>query len=91
MGHQIIKQPNDKYCVYSSITESVICWEATEEEILDYYADIAAKKSREATRELLDKVNKGDKPYYQFTLSWDDVKHTVPDTHFAWSLEKKNR
>lgn len=49
MGHQIIKQPNGKYAVWSSVVDQLIGWDQTKDQIIEYYADRAAKMAREET------------------------------------------
>jgi len=78
MGHQIIKQPNGNYSIYSSVTESIIGYEIPREEIIEYYKKEACKKAEKNTKELLDKIDAGDNPYYQFAETWEDVKKTIP-------------
>lgn len=75
MGNQIIKQPDGKYAIFSSFTDTIIFWDATEEEIVDYFAEKAAKQAREDSRRVLDHVAAGEtrKAYFQFAITWDDA------------------
>ena len=70
MGHQIIKQPNGNYSIYSSVTESLIGYEMSREEIIEYYKKEASKKSERNTKALLNKIDSGGNPYYQFAETW---------------------
>jgi len=75
MGRKLIKQPNNKYSIFSSIVDDFIVWNATEKEIIDFYVEeeierakkyIAAAQTTEAEfKELLDDIKKlhGDERY----------------------------
>lgn len=75
MGQQIIKQPDGKLAVFSSITDTFIVVDATPEEILDWRADEAAAQERERTQRELDAVLAGDprRVYYQSTRTWEEA------------------
>jgi hypothetical protein len=73
MGHQIVQQPDGKYAIWSSNTDGFIAVDATREEILDYYADRGAKRAREENEVVFEQLAKGEKPYYQFTKTWDQM------------------
>ncbi len=74
MGHQIIKQPDGKLCVFSSISDEIILADATAEELADWYAERAAEDARRETKRLTDMVLAGEKrPYFQFTMTYDEA------------------
>ena len=77
MGKQIIKQPDGKYCIMSSITDSIIGYDATREEIIESFRKEHLDKFETWTKkELLanmDKLDHGGKPYHQFTESFEDA------------------
>lgn len=75
MGQQIIRQPDGKLAVFSTITDSFIVVDATREEIIEWRAEEAAEQARERTevelKRVLDEGN--DRPYRQFTLTWEQA------------------
>lgn len=75
MGQQIIKQPDGKLAVFSSITDTFIVVDATPEEIIEWRAEEAAERAREQTRRELDKVLSGDSrgAYFQFAMTWEEA------------------
>jgi hypothetical protein len=75
MGQQIIKQPDGKLAVFSSVTDTFIVVDATPEELVEWRAEEAAERAREQTRRELDKVLAGDSrsAYFQFALTWDEA------------------
>lgn len=78
MSHQIIKQPNGRYSIYSSIVERIICYQMTKKEIKKYYKKEAIRKEKERVNDLLNRIESGKSPYYKYALSWEDVKKTIP-------------
>ncbi|MDX5569533.1 hypothetical protein PYK79_48440 [Streptomyces sp. ID05-04B] len=86
MGQQIIKQPDGRLAVFSSVVDAFVVVDATPEEILDWRAEEAAAKARESTQRELDAVLAGDprRVYFQFARSWEeaaamDRENSVPD------------
>lgn len=75
MGQQIIRQPDGRLAVFSSIVDAFIVVDATPEEILDWRAEEAAAKERERTQRELDAVLAGDprRVYFQFTRTWEEA------------------
>src|SRR5215469_13537330 len=81
MGHQIIRQPDGLYAVFSTFSDTWIVYDATREDLLDYYAGRAAKDARASASRTLDFVDEDPrKAYYQFTMTFEEanaksVKH----------------
>lgn len=76
MGHQIIKQPDGKLAVFSSFIDDWIIQDATPEELLDYYAEKAAKDARTSTQQVLDAVL-ADRPrdvYYRSAMTFEEAE-----------------
>lgn len=75
MGYQIIRQPDGEYAVFSSITDTIIVYDATAEEIVEWFAEAAADDARRSVRRLLGHVAAGEprKAYHQFAMTWDEA------------------
>ncbi len=74
MGQQIIKQPDGRLAVFSSAVDAFIVVDATPEELIEWRAEEASEKARERTRAEIERVLSGDpRPYYQFTLTWEEA------------------
>jgi len=74
MGHQIIKQPNGKYAVFSSIVDHFIMWDATPEAIIEDRVQEFREQTEKAVRETCRRLDEGDpKVYRQFTMTWDEA------------------
>lgn len=75
MGKQIIKQPDGKYAVFSSVTDTIIFWDATEEEVVQYFVDRVVEGTRRSVEKILTHVaaDKPRKAYYQFAMTWEEA------------------
>lgn len=74
MTEQIIRQPDGRLAVFSSVVDAFVVVDATPEELIDYRAEVAALKARERTRAEIDRVLSGQpRPYHQFTLTWEEA------------------
>jgi hypothetical protein len=74
VSEQIIRQPDGRLAVFSSVVEAFVVVDATPEEIIEYRAEEAARKARERTQAEIDRVLSGQpRPYHQFTLTWEEA------------------
>jgi DNA/RNA-binding domain of Phe-tRNA-synthetase-like protein len=72
MGRQIIRQPDGLYCVWSTIVDDIVVWDADREEIIEYFAERAAEEARDRALITVDLVDRGDRcAYAQFTIPWE--------------------
>lgn len=83
MGRQIIQQPDGLYAVFSSVVDCIIGYDYSAAELEDDFANEAAEQSRRHTRDVLKQLAAGEKPYRQFTMSWQEaveqhVEHADP-------------
>jgi len=82
MSKQIIPYGNPKkYLIYSSISDDIIVYDATDDEIIEYFAQEAAERAREQAMSVLEKLDNGTKPYFQFTKTIDEVFETIEMIH----------
>lgn len=78
MSHRYFTYNRDgtvRFGVWSTISESVICWDMTQEELEDYHVQRIAEKERDKVAEKTQQLSKGNNPYYGFMrdLPPDDV------------------
>ncbi|MFK0288329.1 hypothetical protein ACIQVL_48835 [Streptomyces sp. NPDC090499] len=75
MGQQIIKQPDGKLAVFSTVVDAFIVIDATPEEILDWRAEEAANEARRTAQRHLDHVlaDEPERSYFQFTMTWEEA------------------
>lgn len=75
MGNQIIRQPDGLFTVFSSNTETIVVYDATEDEVVEWFAERAAAEARRSAREKVTLVAAGDprQVYFQFAMTWDEA------------------
>jgi hypothetical protein len=75
MGTQIIQQPDGLFAVFSSDSDTIIVSDASSEEILAYFVDLAIQDTTRRVSRLLDHIRSGhpDQAYHQFALTWDEA------------------
>lgn len=77
MGHQIIKQPDGRLAIYSDGVDNGcwLRWDMSEEDVVEYYAERAAKSARESARRTVRHVVQDEprKAYYQFTMTFAEA------------------
>jgi hypothetical protein len=81
MGWQIIKQPNEKYCIFSSIVDNVVYFDGTPDQILNAFIESETANIRKRVIETINALDRGGKPYLQFTMSFDDMVSTIRQIH----------
>jgi len=75
VGNQIVKQPDGKYAIFSSITDTIVFWDATYDEIVQFFVDRAIEDTKRSVQKVLDHVAADEprKAYYQFTMTWEEA------------------
>ncbi|MEV1245122.1 hypothetical protein [Nonomuraea sp. NPDC049750] len=75
MGNQIIRQPSGKLAIFCSVTDTIIVWDSTEDEIVEWFAERAAEDARRDVRRLIEHVAAGNprKAYCQFSMTWEEA------------------
>jgi hypothetical protein len=81
MGRQIIKQPDGLYAVWSSVVDDFILIDATPEEIIADWVEEEEWRIREKVSKIVAQLDEGGKPYYQFTMSWQEAIETYEAIH----------
>jgi hypothetical protein len=81
MGHQIITQPDGKLAVYSSSVDAWILFNASPEELVEYYAERAAEDARRDVQRILGHVLAGEprEVYYQFAMTFEEADDLVAE------------
>jgi len=81
MSHQIIKQPNGLYAIYSSICDNFVFINATPDDIVECWLEEEKERIYIKIDKIIAKLEAGEKPYYQFTLTWDEACDSIKETH----------
>ena len=81
MGQQIIKQPNGKYALFSSIVNDFIMIEADPQDIIDEWVRQYKLDMEKSVAEIVTALKKNEKPYGEFTMPFDEAVKTVKQCH----------
>jgi excinuclease UvrABC ATPase subunit len=81
MGRQIIKQPNGKYCIFSSVVDNVTFYDMSVEDIIEEWVDEARKNITEKVESIVLKIENNENPYFQFTKSYDEMIEDIERNH----------
>jgi hypothetical protein len=75
MAHQIIRQPDGKLAVYSSVVGALVVTDATPQEVIDWKVSQVVEHVTDLMQRDLDLVLAGEarKVYYQFTMTWEEA------------------
>ena len=73
MGQQIIQQPNRLYAVWNSIADDLTLLDHTPEDIIQTWTERDDELNREKVLKIVEQLKRGEKPYYQFTRTWDEA------------------
>ncbi len=81
MGHQFIKQPNGKFAIWSSIVTDFIAFNCTREDVIEIETEDAVKEITARVNDKLDRVERGEQAYFQFTMSWQEALQRRDEQH----------
>ncbi len=74
---QIIKQPNGKYCVFSTVVDNITDYDMSIDDIVDKWTKQYREEIIEKINSIVTKLENDEKPYYQFTMSFDEMLETI--------------
>ena len=73
MGQQIIRQPNGKFAVFSTIVDSLVGADLTRKQLVERLDARAHADNVRHVREVTQMIAKGKPAYFQFTMTWDEA------------------
>lgn len=81
MARQIIKQPNGKFCIFSSICDNVTWYHMEEQDIVNAWVEEAKKDIEKNVKKIIQDLNEGKKPYYQNTIDYKEMIDIIDRVH----------
>lgn len=83
MGQQIIRQPDGRLAVFSTVTDGIVLYDATAQEVADYFAEEAATEARRRAKRLVEAVMAGDprKVYGDRAVTWAEALELHREGH----------
>lgn len=70
---QIVKQPDGRYCIWSTVSDRLILVDLGSDEVISFFAAEASERAREDTIRTLNRLDAGDPPGGQLATTWADV------------------
>lgn len=81
MGQQIVKQPDGLYAIFSSVVDDFIVIDATPQQLIDYWVGCERERLTKKVKETCAALDRGEKPYWQFTMTWDEANAFIAEVH----------
>ena len=81
MANQIIKQPNGRYAVWSTIIDDFICMDVDRDELIEMFVEKERRNITERVDRKLGMIADGQPAYRQFTKTFDDCVNIIRDCH----------
>ena len=74
MGYQVIKQPDGRYAIFSSYTDTWCESNADRDEVFDWFAERAKEESDRQMMRVMEAVDTDPRQaYYQFAMSFEEA------------------
>lgn len=87
MGRHVIKQPNNKYAIWSTIVDNFIMTDATREDYINFRIEEETERVKKDLTEIFDKVDKGDR-YHHTVHQWNEALSLLEEIHGRDELDK---
>ena len=83
MGHQIIKQPDKLYGIFSTHSDRWVAVDCVAEEAIDFFVQKAAREARERAYKAIQSVarDNASKVYAQFTKTFEEANAIHNESH----------
>lgn len=72
MGYGVIQQPDGKFCIASSYTDSMAMWDATEDEVMTFLLQDSLDSAYRSARQAIDRAT-GKLPPYPLVPSYEEA------------------
>jgi len=73
MSQQIIRQPDGRYAIWSTIVDGFLLLDATRDELIEAMLSNERDRVRIRVNDICDKLDTGANPYFQFTMTWEEA------------------
>jgi len=81
MGRQIVKQPDGRYAVWSTVVDGFVLTNATPEDIIEDWVDEYRQNITNEVSNIVAQLEDDGRPYYQFTLTFDECLRIIREIH----------
>jgi len=80
MGRQIVKQPDGKYAIFSTTTDSFKATDLTEEQLRKCLIEYEMESAKRRIDNEINNVKYRKKPYFQFTMTYEQCLKAHEET-----------
>lgn len=80
MSYQIIKQPDNLFSIFDICTDTFCLQDLSEQEVINFFEKQVATIMRRKITDILEKLEKGDNPYYQLALTFEEAQRLDAET-----------
>jgi len=87
MGRHIIKQPNGKYAIWSTLVDNFIITDSTKEEYIEFRIKEETERIKKDLKEIFEKIEKGER-YHYTVYQWEEALKVLEDVHGKKELKK---
>lgn len=87
MARQIIKQPNGKFAIWSTIVDNFIMTDATPEEYIEFRIKEETERIKREIPEIINKLNNNIKVGY-FDQTWESALERIRKVHGMKEVKK---
>lgn len=70
---QIIKQPDGRYAIFSTVSDTFERLDCTVEEVVESFVEAAIEAAVWITNKQIKQIEDSESPYAQFTITWDEA------------------
>ena len=81
MSHQIIKQPNGKFSIFSTVVDHIVLYDATPDDIVAFYLKKELDDIKQRVNKVCSEWDNDEDPYGLDTMYWEDVLDEIEACH----------
>jgi hypothetical protein len=81
MPRQIIRQPDGLFAVWSTVVDGFVMIDASPQEIIDEWVAEQELEIGASVERTVDALKRGEKPYHQFTMTFDEALELYRHIH----------
>ena len=82
MGRQIIRQPDGKFSIWSTIVDNFVTVDCEDaDEIIEEFLDDARREITDMVYRVVGMLERGGKPYHQFTKTYNECLDLIKEVH----------
>lgn len=88
MPQCIIKQPNGYYAIFSTIVDNFTVVDCSRDDLIEEFMERERELITQKVDRILAALEAGEKPYNQFTMSWEEALETIREVHGTEEAER---